>query len=256
MGFVLAKSSIWRIVAIDVSSYILSTLIILTLKELPPQQVAPNAGALHPHLFETLSTILKMPLVKTSFLIVCFSQALFQGAYSALVSYLPIEHFKIGLGGVGNFQVAASIGITGGFLINWLWAKLFEEKSQSFPVRALLTSSLALVCLFMAITSGTLALSLVSFLGLNFCYECIWLHHSSEFFRASPKFAAARYQFTLSACAAFLMSSYTLAYSGAIEYLGLVTGTLTVLAAGIAMIGLISFATRTVSSVQVEEVTK
>jgi len=256
LGFVLARASIWKIVIIDVTSYVLSTIIILTLKELPKQQTPQASGLVHPHLLETLSTIFKMPLVKRSFLIVCFSQALFQGAYSALVSYLPIEHFKTGFHGVGRFQIAASIGITGGFLINWLWAKFLDEKDQGFPIRALVIFSFALASLMTAISTDSLMLSLISFLGLNFFYECVWLHHTSEFFRASPKSSAARYQFTISACAAFLMSSYTLAYSASIEYLGLISGTLVVLGAGIFMIGIISVATRNVGIPQVEGLVK
>jgi len=246
LGFTISKYSIWKIVAIDSFSYVVSAILILTLVKLPKSQyVDGNTGAvLHPHIFETLSTIFKMPLVRNSFLVVCFSQSLFQGAYSVLVSYLPIQHFKTGFNGVGSFQIAASIGITGGFLINWFWEKLFEEKRPEFPMKGLLIFSAAIICLISTTNTEIISLSLGSFLLLNFFYECVWLHNSSEFFRASPKASAARYQFTLSACAAFFMSLSTLAYSMAIEYWGLNRGVLFVLAFSMIVVVMISVAAR------------
>ena len=258
LGFVVAKASIWKIVTIDILSYVVSTIVIMTLQELPKSQYATplTDGTFQPKLFETLITIFRMPLVRNSFLIVCFSQSLFQGAYSALVSLLPIQHFNVGMAGVGSFQIAASIGITGGFLVNWLWDKFFNEKEGKIPARALMTSFVAVLCLLTAISTDAMTVSIVAFLGLNFFYECVWLHHNSEFFRASPKMGAARYQFTLSACAAFLMSCSTLGYSAAIEYWGLIPGTVAVLGIGVFVIVSTSLVARNMGEVKDEVITK
>jgi hypothetical protein len=132
--------------------------------------------------------------------------------------------YQVGYSGVGAFQLAASIGITGGFLINWFAPQLFSEPTTRFPRRALGTSLIAVLALLACAFSATVSYGLFSFFVLNFTYECVWLHHNSEFFRASPKHHAARYQFTLSSCAAFLMSLLTLSYSAAVEFLGASTG--------------------------------
>jgi hypothetical protein len=137
---------------------------------------------------------------------------------------------------VGAFQVAASIGITGGFLINWLTPKVLVEKESVFPVRAIIVSMFAVISTMMCVSVSDVSASLAFFLCLNLAYECVWLHHSSVFFRASPKHNAARYQFTLSSCAAFLMSVSTLGYSAAVQYLGTVTGTAMVLGIGLLLI--------------------
>ena len=242
-GLVLSRASIWAIVGLDAASYLLGVAIIMTLKPLvqiqapyPAAQVVPP-----PSLRQTLSTIFQMPAVRTSFLIVCLSQALFQGAYSALVSYLPIQLFKIGLGGVGSFQVAASIGITGGFVVNWLRGALLSEKKPTLPIRAMGLAAAAIFALLLSVMTTSLPISLGGFLVLNLAYECVWLHHSSEFFRAAPKSDAARYQFTLSACAAFLMSASTLAYSAGIQYFGTTIGVSVVLALGVVISLIVPF---------------
>jgi dipeptide/tripeptide permease len=233
-SIVLKHASIWSIVVVDSASYLVGILLYLLLRSIPSPTVQETPPVSNPPvaLLDTLSTIFAMPAVRTSFLIVCLSQAIFQGAYSALVSYLPISVFQLGVGGVGAFQLAASIGITAGFLVNWLGSSLLTERRPTFPIRSLALASAAIVFLLICVASPLVPLSLLGFLGLNFAYECVWLHHSSEFFRATPKNDAARYQFTSSSCAAFLMSLATLAYSAAVQYLGPVSGTVTVLIAG------------------------
>lgn len=231
---VLKTMSIGVIVIIDALTYILGIVLYLSLS---PIRVESDGAPLQTHtmpsLRETLSAIFAMPLVRTSFLLVCFSQALFQGAYSALVSYLPIQVFSLGISGVGAFQIAASLGITGGFLVNWLLPRVFRESAPTFPLRALVFSATATLALLVCVSAPIVPISLGAFCSLNFAYECVWLHHSSEFFRGSPKDHAARYQFTLSSCAAFLMSASTLGYSAAIQYLGVLQGTALVLSLGI-----------------------
>lgn len=230
-SFILKRSSIEMVAAIDCLSYLLGIGLYLSLRETEPDAqagaAAPAAAAVS--LQETLRTIFAMPIVRVSFLAVCLSQGLFQGAYSALVSYLPIKVFGLGVGGVGYFQLAASLGIIGGFLINWLAADALVEKTPELPAKALILSAAATAFLIACVCSSAVSASLACFFGLNLAYECVWLHHNSEFFRASPKSHAARYQFTLSACAAFLMSATTLAYSAAVQCLGPGVGTISVL---------------------------
>lgn len=128
--------------------------------------------------------------------------------------------------------MAASIGITGGFLINWLRSTALVENQPTRPVRALSVAMVSGLALILSVTASTLPISLVGFFLLNLGYECIWLHHNSEFFRASPKAAAARYQFTLSACASFLMATSTLVYSALVQYFGVTFATFSILALG------------------------
>lgn len=243
-GVVLAHASIWTIVGLDSASYLLGVSLILALKEVANTSISPALGAPEPKLTETLSEIFNMPAVRSSFLVVCFSQALFQGAYSALVSVLPIQRFGLGLSGVGSFQIAASIGITGGFLANWLLPKALTEKSTVFPARAIGLALFGIANLMFSVLSPIVSTSIMAFCLLNLCYECIWLHHNSEFFRASPKASAARYQFTLSACAAFLMALSTLGFAAAVEYTDIATGAFISVGAGLTIILLASFSVR------------
>ena len=239
-GIVLSRSSIWTVVCLDMASYVLGVSVLMTLQRLPAVIIeSPVSGTVpEPSLGQTLGNIFAMPAVRTSFLVVCLSQAVFQGTYSVLVSYLPIQVFKLGLGGVGGFQLAASVGITGGFLINWRRSTALTEKQPTRPGRAMAIAAIASLALLLSVTASALPISLVGFFVLNLGYECIWLHHNSEFFRASPKAAAARYQFTLSACAAFLMATSTLAYSALVQYSSVAPATVVILALGILMAGL------------------
>jgi hypothetical protein len=86
--------------------------------------------------------------------------------------------------------------------------------------------------LFLA-TKIPLKASVLSFFIMNFAYECIWLFHSAEFFKQSPQSSAARYQFTLSSSAAFIMALTTLAYAWALDQFGLNAGVTLVLSIGI-----------------------
>ncbi len=241
-GLILSRGSIFTVVVTDVLTYLAGIGILSLLPARPPLTPVPQMADadVAPSLVSTLWCILQMPVVRTSFLLVCFTQALFQGAYSALVSYLPMKHFELGVGGVGLFQIAASVGIIGGFLVNWLLPSVLTELKAQFPIKAILASALAGISVLFCAGTSVLPVGVSGFLVLNLAYECVWLHHSSEFFRASPKSAAARYQFTLSACAAFLMSVATLGYSAAIQYLGLWTGTALVLALGVLLSASIS----------------
>ena len=225
--------SIWTVVIIDSISYLGGLSLYLSLKQIKVQESSQQNGQFGignaPTLVETLTTIFSLPALRTSFLVVCLSQAIFQGAYSVLVSYLPIKHFNVGASGLGWFQIAASIGITVGFLVNWFAPKFLSERVTNFPFRAMVASFFAMCALVLCVNASSVISSLIPFLVLNLAYECIWLHHNSEFFRGSPIHHAARYQFTLAAVAAFVMAITTLAYSFAIESLGLFQGVLLIM---------------------------
>ncbi len=242
-GIVLSRSSIWTVVYLDMASYFLSVAVWMTLQQLPALQTesSPSTKIPEPSLRQTLSTIFAMPVMRTSFLIVCLSQAMFQGTYSVLVSFLPIQVFKLGLGGVGGFQLAASAGITGGFLINWLRNTALAEKQPTRPLRTIGIAAIASMALLFSVTASALSISLIGFFVVNLGYEWIWLHHNSDFFRTSPKAVAARYQFTLSACAAFLMATLTLTYSALVQYLGVSLATLIIILIGVLMAGVSPF---------------
>lgn len=243
-GLVLSQSSIWTVVCLDMASYLLGICVLMTLQRplMLQTETLESVKAPEASLGQTLATIFAMPVVRTSFIIVCLSQAIFQGAYSVLVSFLPIQTFDLGLSGVGGFQLAASIGITCGFLINWLISSSLIEKQATRPMRAIALASIACLALIISATATVLPVSLVGFFILNLSYECIWLHHNSEFFRASPKAAAARYQFTLSACASFLMATATLAYSALVQYFGVSFASIAIVVLGITSVGLVALA--------------
>ena len=234
-GVILATGSIVTVVAIDVLTYLLGIGIVLTLRTQPEGVGSPvrSTEQVRPKLVDTLRCILQMPTVRTSFLLVCLSQALFQGAYSVLVSYLPIRHFALGVSSIGMFQLVTSIGLTAGFLLVWFLPHKINDENIERPVRALGISAVAVAAALLLSISHNLPLALFLFMLFNLAYECVWLHHSTKFYRASPKNYTARYQFTISACGAFFMSISTLGYSAAIEGLGLGLGIATILATGL-----------------------
>jgi hypothetical protein len=233
-GIALSQSSILLVVGLDILTYLLSGNIILLLDGSPvldqrSQKVVGSQRSIG--LLDTVSAIFQSAEIRTSFLFVCLSQAFFQGAYSVLVSSLPIHHFNIGMKGVGLFQIAASVGITSGFLLNWFVPSLFREIGK-FPWKSFLWSLAAALSLLLCVSTGSLVLSVSLFCLLNFTYECVWLQNSSLFFQSSPKEEMARFQFTLSSVASFVMSIVTMAYAVAMESFGFMTGTLVVVGIG------------------------
>lgn len=231
---ILKQVSIFEIALIDSASYLVSFGIYLSLIPLKAEiQIEGETAGTTESLRKIIERIFSIPVVKTSFLLVCITQAVFQGAYSALVSYLPLKVHGTGLSGVGLFQLSASIGITLGFLINWIWARAFSEKDPTFPKKSLLLSGVTIMALLVSVMGSSFTTSIMAFFIMNLGYECIWLHHSSEFFRASPKSSVAKFQFTLASCAAFLMSVSTLTYSLALDHVNpLIAITLTLALSG------------------------
>ncbi len=225
----LGKVSIWSIVAIDAATYCVGLAVISLLQRLIDFPEFP--GTQVDGLFVTVSGILSNPMLKASFIAVCFSQSIFQGAYSILVSYLPMRHFSLGLSGTGIFQVAASAGIIGGFVVNWRFPN-FLRGSGGLPWRLVTCSVIGIFALLLTTQTG-LGIGVASFFVLNLSYECIWLFFSSEFFAHSPMQDAARYQFTLSSLTSFLMASFTLAYAAMIDHIGVQSGVAVTLTMGI-----------------------
>jgi hypothetical protein len=150
---------------------------------------------------------------------ISFSQALFQGAYSVLVTFIPISQLKVGIKAVGNFQVAASAGIVLAFALVWRFQKCF---SHSFAIG---TGAITGILMLLVISRTELLYgSLISFFLLNLGYETVWLSSSSAFFSHSPANRTAQFQFTLTASASFLMSTFALGFALAIKQFGLTNG--------------------------------
>ena len=154
------------------------------------------------------------------------SQAIFQGAYTALVSYLPISHFRIGTEGTGYFQLAAFIGITLGFILVWALPHLLKDNRKGIPYRGLFVGSIGLFALSVVITTTSVYQAIVMFCLINIAYESIWLHYFAEFFHVSPKQFIGQYSFVLGASSAFVMSICVMGYAVAIDIFGLPFGVL------------------------------
>lgn len=231
---VLAKGSMLGVVVLDIATYIGSFLIILFLENVENAQAHSKILVEKPdlNLLAGFSQLFENETVRVHFVIICLTQAIFQGAYSVLVSYLPIHHFRIGVSGLGWFQIAASIGIIFGFAINWRVPSLLREEKGSKHVRLGLLLAIGALSL-LACTKSSLDLSLLAFFLFNCAYECVWLFHSAAFFENSPTALAATLQFTLTSVASFLMALATLTYSIGIEYAGLQSATYGILAFGL-----------------------
>jgi hypothetical protein len=220
-GIVLSHPSVVTVIAIDVATYLLSFTVILSLRQLPEHLRNPDtATPITRGLIATIVEIQRIPGVGAHFVAVCLSQALFQGAYSVLVSYLPIAKLHMGLQGIGAFQFAASIGITIGFLVVWAWPNFLARESKASLVRFSAILGIGVGSLILSATARGELASLIPFCLFNVAYECVWLFNSAEFFRKSPSSSLARYQFTLTSTASLVMAISTVGYSLMIEHLG------------------------------------
>lgn len=229
----LAHFTILWVIAFDIITYVISMGIVLTLRPLTDQQEALTSTVVSPSILESLREILATSTISNYFISVCMSQAIFQGAYSVLVSYFPIKKFQIGLAGIGPFQLAASLGIIAGFLIIWLLPNLLLDNGNKRLSRLAAAIAIGSVSLIVSALTPAYFAVLLLFFVLHFAYECIWLSSSSEFFHLSPQSAIGRYQFTLTSIASCLMAATTLAYSVTIELFGLAIGVGVVLLAGL-----------------------
>lgn len=218
-GALLKGSSMKLIVLLDISTYLFGMLLI-TLTNDPkaaslPQKSEADTSSM------TKFDFLAHPGLKLGFLMVCLSQAFFQGAYQALVTYLPMEHYNLGIEGTGFYQIAASVGIILGFIANWKYPEsLKTPREGGFPSLAIGLFILGFLTLGATQVSSHVGLSLIAFLLLNALYELIWLHFNADFFRLCPNQHVGRYQFTLQVVAASLMSLATLVYSLLLQFAG------------------------------------
>lgn len=227
-SIVLVNGTIQTVVIVDVLTFLLAIGVYLLLN---PFNVALSEAQEQRRVSytNTIREIFASRTLRTLFLLVALSQAVFQGAYQVLVTYLPVQHFNEGMSGVGFFQMSASGGIIAGFLLVWLYPESLAEKKLHFPKKSVSLAVLAAGALLATVFSSKLLFSLPFFFVLNFGFEAIWLHSFSEFFRASPKISTARYNFTLSSTSAFLMSLFTLVYATLIQFISLVGATTTML---------------------------
>ncbi|HKQ03839.1 MAG TPA: hypothetical protein VJ464_01810 [Blastocatellia bacterium] len=231
-GQALAHFTILWAVFFDVVTYLVSMGIVLTLRplEVDPE---PSLSAGSPSIFQSLEEILSSSTISQYFLSVCLSQAIFQGAYSVLISYFPIKRFQIGIGGLGPFQLSASLGIIAGFLIIWLLPNLLTGGESRWPSRLVAAIGVGAASLIVSASATGYFTVLALFFVLHFAYECIWLSSSAEFFHLSPESVVGRYQFTLTSVASCLMAATTLAYAVTIEMFGLALGVGVVLFVGL-----------------------
>jgi hypothetical protein len=217
LAAVALKGSILTVAAIDVGTYLLGICLIAFLKPVSNPETVTEQKTETAGYFSTLGEIFRGPLTLVAFAMVCLSQSLFQGAYTLLVSVLPVRQFGLGVEYVSWFQLAASFGITIGFLINWWWPQIVSDGSSKWSPRAIGIFAVGVILMVLSVSSQSLSMSVLTFFGMNLAYEAIWLFYSSQFFRACPKQATGRYQFVLHASSSFLMACSTLLYSFLIQ---------------------------------------
>lgn len=234
----LKQPSVLIIIIIDIGTYILSACILLTLRKPPSVERADTTAAGSFNTLTSLREILRQPALSPYFISVCLSQAVFQGAYTILVSYLPGSRFQLGIRGLGPFQIAASLGIIVGFLVLWRAPDMFAKRRHARP--AALLTVVGVAGLIICVAVHNLPSSIFSFFLFNAAFECIWLHNVSEFVQHSPQNTLARYQFVMSSSASCLMAIFALFYAVLIELLGLQTGVVIVMGAGLLLWGYIS----------------
>lgn len=227
VAYFLKEISIPLIISIDIATYVISILTILFLNQLSQISVPEKIDRVS--FFATINNIAQVQMIKRSFVFVVISQAIFQGAYTTLVSYLPISHFNIGTEGTGYFQLAASIGIILGFVLVWILPHLLMDNEKGIPYRGLFAGFIGLVALGVITTTTSVYQAIFMFYLMNFTYECIWLHHFAEFFRISPKHSIGQYAFVLGAFSSFVMSICVMGYAVAIDIFGLPLGVLSFL---------------------------
>jgi hypothetical protein len=222
VGITLSYNSIFRLVFTEALLLGIGGLILLTIPKPNPGKESQLQIVNQP-LSHTLREIITRPIVLQAFIMVAASQAVFQGAYTTLISYLPLSHFQLGSAGVTSFQLAASLGIIGGFIIIWLFESLFKEARLLLPWRSISACLLATGCLFGIAFVHMKNYALLYFFGLNLIYECVWLYNQTEYFKSIPTHLIGRLQFILNAVASFLMSLFALFYAWMIEHYGFVS---------------------------------
>ena len=225
---VLRQPSIRIVVVVDVVTYLLSICILLWLRSLPTSDSAGVRAYGTFNLVTTIRAIVSQPVLAVDFYSVCFSQAIFQGAYSVLISYLPIARFHVGVHGIGRFQIAASSGIILGFIMLWVSPDFLVSRGMR-----LVTVLLAGISLVACVSAPTRVASILCFFLLLGAFEIVWLFSSARIFQNIPKESIGRYQFVMTSTASCVMAFFTLLYSFMIEYFGLRIGIISIMSVGL-----------------------
>jgi hypothetical protein len=236
----LKQPSVLIVVLIDIGTYIFSISIFMALRELSSTEKTTDIAMASFSTLTSLREILKLPTLSPHFTSVCLSQSIFQGAYSVLVYSLPINRFQLGIQGIGPFQIAASLGISIGFVVLWLFPNILAKKKQTRSVALLATLGVGALSLIVCIAIPSIPSSLFSFFLFNAAYECIWLYNVSEFVQRSPQNTLGRYQFVMTSSASCLMAIFTLSYAILIELSGLRFGVTIILLGGLLIWGYVS----------------
>lgn len=207
-SIVLSYGGIQSVVFLDMLTYVLS---ILVFTSLSPIALTNLHGKIETSsFFSVLAAVFQTKQSRSAFLMVCVSQAIFQGAYSNFVSYLPLRRFSLGINGIGYYQLAASLGIILGFVILWKFPTILKGIGS---VRVTALFSITLVSLYLLVSTHQLWLSIFTFWGMNFLYECLWLNANSDYFEHMPPERAAAFQYVLSSSASFSMALVTFGYA-------------------------------------------
>lgn len=220
-AFLLSDKSIFTVVIIDVLTYLFGIGIVLTLRAQHSNSTSSKdlGNLLDENLITIVKEILDDPKLRNHFWLIAFSQSIFQGVYSVYVYYLPINHLKKTMNWVGLFQIGASLGIIGAFVILWIRPNILKMNLSWFSNRLIpIIFGVGIVAIYFVASIDSAIFSILGFLIVNLCYEMLWLFGISEYFRDCPPAKTARYQFACASIAALMMSFSILIFSAICEY--------------------------------------
>jgi|GEM_PF-2396528 len=218
----LTKDSIYTITIIDVFSYLLSALVVLSFKN-PVYSYIENKSEYNISLINTYRYIFSIPRLKAAFALVVLSQGIIQGSYAVLINYLPLHSFKLPIQSVGIFHIAVTIGILIGAAVVYFFPNFMHEKKSHDPSKSLFCIVLAFVSIVLLCVNKSIPLAYLLFFLQSVLYELIYVHQSAEFFKACPRQHVARLQFNLQASAGAFMAIATFFFSFLMEKVDLVT---------------------------------
>jgi MFS family permease len=140
------------------------------------------------------------------------SEAFYQGAYSALVTYIPLHIFATSHVSVGAYQVAASLGIVLGFGFAQLLLRASRNAKQIVFIVGV-CGAFASIGWIASVNDGfPLWGSLMAFCVLNIGYETIWLFATVRIDADAPFDQVAEISFRTGAWAALWMAVLAVSY--------------------------------------------
>lgn len=220
-GMVLSYGSIVPIITIDVISYLVAIVIYYTFQNVKVEKVSEKSNISISSLIglSTLLEIFSSVKLRLAFMFVILSQAMFQGSYYILVTFIPIKKLGLGTDYISYFQLAASCGIIVGFFIisSKKLKSTFIDNLKSNFLGPIALFMFGVVSLFMVSWTEELKTSLFFFFLLNTLYECIWLQYRSSFLKNCSTSNIGRFSYCLTTYAAFFMSLSTLLLSFLVE---------------------------------------